>query len=187
VNEETLEARLAKLEGALKLQAQPTISKPSTSSSCCNCAPSAKLAQLSQSLDVFQQSLAGLVASVKDTYSSCSVTTTVSPFTTTTSASACASSASVPCLVHYWPIRKQSVTDTITCKNATSSNPLFAKDRFGVANEAIWVNSSAANGWHLPQSKYFQGDTTVTMWVKKITCRYGYYRTDFLLISYKKK
>jgi hypothetical protein len=62
----------------------------------------------------------------------------------------------------------------ITGENATSSSPQFVTDRSGVAKGAIQVNSSAS-AWQLPPGRYFQGDTTVTMWVKKIECGHRAY------------
>jgi hypothetical protein len=60
------------------------------------------------------------------------------------------------------------VTDTITGKQATSlGSPQFVPDRNGLANGAILVNSTASS-WQLPVDTYFQGDTTVTLWVKTI-------------------
>jgi hypothetical protein len=58
------------------------------------------------------------------------------------------------------------VTDTITGKQATSlGSPQFVPDRNGMANGAILINSDSSS-WQLPVDAYFQGDTTVTMWVK---------------------
>jgi hypothetical protein len=80
------------------------------------------------------------------------------------------------CLGHYWPIANRTVIDTITGQLATSKgSPKFVADRNGQANGAIWVNGSLATAWQLPAGIYIQGDTTVTMWVKKIACQYGCY------------
>jgi hypothetical protein len=73
------------------------------------------------------------------------------------------------CVGHYWPIAHKTVTDTIGGKSAKSEKPQFVMDRFGVANEAISVNSSASS-WILPTGNFFQCNTTLTMWVKKIQC-----------------
>jgi hypothetical protein len=114
---------------------------------------------------------------MNSTYSSmisgmCSIATTV----TTTSTSTKSTTTTVQsCAGHYWPIANQSVTDVITGLNATSlGSPQFVTDRNGVANGAIWVNS-IATAWQLPVDTYYQGDTTVTMWLKKVACQFGVY------------
>jgi hypothetical protein len=80
------------------------------------------------------------------------------------------------CLAHHWPIGNNAVTDAITGKSATSygGSPQFAADRNGVINGAILVNSSSS-AWKLPEDTYFQGDTTLTLWVKKNARQYGDY------------
>jgi hypothetical protein len=67
------------------------------------------------------------------------------------------------------------VQDTITGQFAASDSPSFVADRFGVANAAILISGTGT--WTLPQGSYYQGDTTVTMWVNKLTCTlvYGVY------------
>jgi hypothetical protein len=49
------------------------------------------------------------------------------------------------------------------------------EDRNGVvANGATRINGSS--GWKLPPvATYFQGDTTLTLWVKKLVCQTSYY------------
>jgi hypothetical protein len=108
----------------------------------------AGVVKLQAALAQVQLSLNDLVAS------SCqSITTTTTPTRTT-------------CLGHYWPIGNQSVTDTITGKQATSLGlPQFFSDRNGLADGAILVNSTFS-AWQLPVDTYVQGDTTVTLWVK---------------------
>jgi hypothetical protein len=140
-----------------KLQAQPTTTtkkKPTTStttrSSCCNCAA---LAQI-------QQTLNDLVTSV------CQSTTT----TTKTSTITTISPTTTKCVGHYWPIGDQMVTDKITGKQATSlGSPKFVPDRNGLANQAILVDDYFSS-WQLPEDTYFQGDTSVSMWVKRTYC-----------------
>jgi hypothetical protein len=73
---------------------------------------------------------------------------------------------------HYWPIGDNTVTDTITGKTAASKSPQFSLDRYDVLNGAAWVDSDDS-AWQLPAGAYFNGDTTVTMWVKKIKCGGG--------------
>jgi hypothetical protein len=73
------------------------------------------------------------------------------------------------CIGHYWPIVSESVNDKMTGKNASSSLPSFKEDRFGSVNGAIDVSTNQ-KGWHLPNDFYFLGDTTVTLWLKKLTC-----------------
>jgi hypothetical protein len=105
--------------------------------------------------------------------------TTISTSTTTTS-TATTNQIKTTCSGHYWPIANQTVTDVITGLNATSlGSPQFVTDRNGVANGAIWVNGTMATAWQLPVDTYFQGDTTITMWVKKIACQvvpYGMFK-----------
>jgi hypothetical protein len=61
------------------------------------------------------------------------------------------------------------VTDIVTAKQATSlGSPQFVPDRNGVVNSAILVNSTFS-AWQLPVDTYFQGDTTVTLWVKTMS------------------
>jgi hypothetical protein len=135
----------------------PALKTTTSNSGCgCNCTTLAKL----------QQKMNDIVATTNSLFSSCSSSTTTAIKTTTPSTSTCSPSPAA-CLAHYWPIANSSVTDTITCKNATSVSPRFASDRFGVANQAIWVNS-AATAWSLPADFYYQGDTTTTMWVMKV-------------------
>jgi hypothetical protein len=55
----------------------------------------------------------------------------------------------------------------ITGFKATSLWPHFVTDRNGIENGATEINSTY-NIWKLPVDTYFQGDTTVTMWVKRI-------------------
>jgi hypothetical protein len=62
--------------------------------------------------------------------------------------------------------------DLVTASQATSlGSPQFVPDRNGVANSAILVNSSSS-AWQLPVDTYFQGDTTVTLWVKTMSIFY---------------
>jgi hypothetical protein len=110
------------------------------------------------------------ICSNSTTISTSTSTTTSTPTTSTTTPSSKVS----PCLTHYWPIGK-TVTDVITGQSATSKSPLFAADRNGITSAALWVNGSEATSWQLPVDTYFQGDTTVTMWVKKIACQPGRY------------
>jgi hypothetical protein len=165
--EESLEALVTKLEAMLKQQQTATTAttavtqqtkSSSSGSGCCDCTSIAKL----------QKSIADLVTSANDVFSSCS-----SPPTP------------IACLGHYWPIGNQSVTDTVTGKSATSNgSPRFISDRNGVADGALWVNGSAATAWQLPTDTYFQGDTTVTMWLKKSLCQSGSYG-DFFFFNFK--
>jgi hypothetical protein len=74
------------------------------------------------------------------------------------------------CMGNYWPIESGTVTDKITGQSATSLSPQFVADRFGLANGAILVKS-VDNAWTLPVGRYYQGDTTITMWVKKLACK----------------
>jgi hypothetical protein len=122
-----------------------TTTTTTASSSCCNCAALAKI----------QQSLNDLVAS------SCQ-----SPITSTkTSTRTTTVPTSTKCVGHYWPIENQKVTDTITGKQATSlGSPQFAPDRNGIAYGAILINSTSSV-WQLPADNYFQGDTSVSMWI----------------------
>jgi hypothetical protein len=63
----------------------------------------------------------------------------------------------------------QAVMDLVTASQATSlGSPQFVPDRNGVANSAILVNSSSS-AWQLPVDTYFQGDTTVTLWAKRVS------------------
>jgi hypothetical protein len=79
------------------------------------------------------------------------------------------------CAGNYWPIENGAVADLIKGQDAVSTLPFFVADRFGVVNGAIRVNSTATR-WQLPAGTYYQGDTTITMWVKKNTCaQYGPY------------
>jgi hypothetical protein len=73
------------------------------------------------------------------------------------------------CAGNYWPIGSGEVTDMIGGQSASSQSPLFVADRFGAVNGAIRVNS-AATSWQLPVDIYYQGDTTITMWVYKKSC-----------------
>jgi hypothetical protein len=66
-------------------------------------------------------------------------------------------------------------------------------DRFGRTDGAIQVKSNET-AWRLPPGIYFKGDTTLTMWVKKIECRgiygsnsliYKISETDFIEITLK--
>jgi hypothetical protein len=149
VTEVRMQAALTKFDE--KLQAQPTTTKTTKSTtksgSCCNCAA---LAQI-------QQSLNNLIAT------SCqSSTTPTKPSTSTTTSP----TGGAKCVGHYWPIGNQMVTDIVTGKQATSlGSPQFVTDRNGSANGAILVNSTSS-AWQLPVDTYFQGDTTVTLWVK---------------------
>jgi hypothetical protein len=61
------------------------------------------------------------------------------------------------------------VLDVITNKTATSSYPMFMNDRFGIKNGALSIVSEGT-AWSLPEDTYIQGDTTVTMWVRKNRC-----------------
>jgi hypothetical protein len=98
-------------------------------------------------------------------------TTTTSTTTSTTTTTTAATSLTSPCLAHYWPIDNKTVLDVITGQFSTSKgSPQFVTDRNGLASGAILLNSSSS-AWQLPVDTYFQGDTTITMWVKKITCQ----------------
>jgi hypothetical protein len=107
-------------------------------------------------------------------------TTTSTSFTSTSTATTTSNSATLSgCVGHYWPIGNRAVTDLITGRNGTSQTPQFVADRNGVANGAIWVNGSVETTWQLPADTYFQGDTTMTMWVKKIACISGSFGNHF--------
>jgi hypothetical protein len=87
------------------------------------------------------------------------------------------------CVGNYWPVTNGAVSDTVGGMNATCSLPRFTTDRFGVANEAITVMSSA-DSWRLPFGRYYQGDTTMTMWVNKLQCSsYGPYGINMIYFS----
>jgi hypothetical protein len=73
------------------------------------------------------------------------------------------------CVGNYWPVTNDRVIDIVGGMNATCSSPTLASDRFGVANEAITVTGQST-AWNLPVGHYFQGDTTMTMWVNKVAC-----------------
>jgi hypothetical protein len=71
---------------------------------------------------------------------------------------------------HYWPIVNKTVVDIVGNHNATSNgSPQFDQDRFGVADGALRIDSKET-AWQLPPGRYVKGDTTITMWVKKIEC-----------------
>jgi hypothetical protein len=118
-------------------------------------------------LDMVAVGIQTSTSEICETITTSTAATRVSGFSTT-------GSADLPCVGNYWPIGNQSVTDVITGQGATSDSPLFVTDRFGVTDGAIQVNSNA-NSWQLPAGKYFQGDTTVTLWVKKFECSYNPY------------
>jgi hypothetical protein len=94
---------------------------------------------------------------------------------------------STACVSHYWPIANKAVDDIISYHSATSNgSPRFTKDRFGKVDEALWIYSKET-AWQLPPGRYIKGDTTLTMWIKKIECKltgpYGiFYYADKLLI-----
>jgi hypothetical protein len=69
-------------------------------------------------------------------------------------------------------VNNNSVEDLISGKQGNSDSPQFFTDRFGTVNGSIYVNS-IATVWKLPAGAYFQGDTTLTMWVKKMACSSG--------------
>ena len=96
-------------------------------------------------------------------------------YTKTTETTSTVSPVSSSCMGHYWPIVNQAVKDTITGKSATNmGSPQFVADRFGAAKGAIQLDSNAS-AWKLPVDRYVMGDTTVTMWVKKLSCTNGAY------------
>jgi hypothetical protein len=97
-----------------------------------------------------------------------SITTTILAAKTTTP------HLNLSCVSNYWPVKDNAVTDLIEGRNAKSDSPQFVKDRFGLANGAIFVNS-LKTAWQIPTGRYFQGDSTLTMWVKKQTCITGNY------------
>jgi hypothetical protein len=80
-------------------------------------------------------------------------------------------SISASCLRHYWPVTDNAVEDVIGENSAVPNGwPRFTKNRFGVVNEAIRINDKA-HAWRLPQGSYFQSNTTLTMWLRKIKCK----------------
>jgi hypothetical protein len=85
------------------------------------------------------------------------------------------------CGGHYWPVENNAMSDVIGGKNAVSLKPQFVEDRFGLKNQAILINSSES-AWQLPSGRYFQGDTTLTMWIKKNECKIGNYGIVILLV-----
>jgi hypothetical protein len=53
-------------------------------------------------------------------------------------------------------------------QNATSNgSPQFTKDRFGNVSGAVRIESKET-AWQIPPGSYVKGDTTLTLWVKKI-------------------
>jgi hypothetical protein len=73
-----------------------------------------------------------------------------------------------PCIGHYWPING-NVNDEITGNNASSREPSFKNDRFNSQNSAIYVSTDKKR-WQSSSDYYFLGDTTITLWIKKLTC-----------------
>jgi hypothetical protein len=102
---------------------------------------------------------------------SMTISTTVSPQITTSSSTTEDFTSTNPnsCVGNYWPVRNNAVEDMIGGKSAYSPQPQFATDRFGALNGSVLVNSEIS-ALVLPDGFYIQGDTTVTMWVKKIIC-----------------
>jgi hypothetical protein len=140
-----------------------TITIPIVSEICTNAQTTTSTKQASPATNATSTSTTTTTST--STRSTSSTTTTLS--STTTAPSSCAG--------HYWPIGNNAVTDTITGLSATSlGSPQFVTDRNGVANGAIWVNS-LTTAWQLPVDTYYQGDTTVTMWLKKMACQEGNY------------
>jgi hypothetical protein len=115
-------------------------------------------------------------------------TTTVKTLTATkiathTSTSA-TTSVSTTCVSHYWPVANKAVEDVIGHQNAMSNeSPQFTRDRFGLANGALRLFSKET-AWRLPHGRYFKGDTTITLWIKKIECNgFGPFGNCFFLFN----
>jgi hypothetical protein len=81
-----------------------------------------------------------------------------------------------------------AVTDFQTGQAATSlGTPQLVPDRFGVTNGAVWVNGGTT-AWQVPAGgRYFRGDSTLTLWLKKIVCvqRYGDYGIEIISFFFK--
>jgi hypothetical protein len=105
---------------------------------------------------------------------------TLLPETTTTATTT--KSPYPSCLAHYWSIENESVNDLVGGKHASSASPQFITDRNGMANGAILINSSSSI-WQLPEHNYFQGDTTITMWVKKNACLNQAYSNKIISVN----
>jgi hypothetical protein len=77
---------------------------------------------------------------------------------------------STSCVGHYWPVANKAVDDVIGHHSAESNgSPKFTTDRFGLADEALRIYNNVT-AWRLPRGRYVKGDTTITMWIKKIEC-----------------
>jgi hypothetical protein len=93
---------------------------------------------------------------------------------------------------HYWPVENKAVDDVVGNYSAQGNGlPEFAQDRFGVADGALKVHNTKS-AWRLPPGNYFKGETTLTMWIKKIICSsvYGtllFIGTYIFSIFYSKK
>jgi hypothetical protein len=67
-------------------------------------------------------------------------------------------------------------SDMIASGNMTCPSPQYSVDRFGNANGAISVRSTASTVWSVPAGVYFTGDFTFIVWFKP----YGFGYFDFI-------
>jgi hypothetical protein len=117
------------------------------------------------------------ITTTRTTTKRTTTTTTIQTTTTTVTTRSTTTVLYPSCITHYWPIQDDDARDVIGGKNAYSYSPQFAEDRMGFENGSILINSRLS-GWQLPDGVYFQGDTTLTLWVNKVECgtgsSYGY-------------
>jgi hypothetical protein len=119
------------------------------------------------STTIFSITTVSTSSSLKNSSENFETQTTASQLTTTKSIP-----VSTACVSHYWPVANKAVEDVIGDQSAASNgSPRFAKNRFGVADGALRIFSKGTTWW-LPPGSYIKGDTTLTMWLKKIECKH---------------